>query len=507
MGKPKKTKPENEPISKPKVNDQRRVFLITYSKADMSTFPTRESFSEQIVKAFGERFIVEWACCIEDHPTTGGKHFHMAISFNRSLRFAPVKKYFLKTFKVSIHFKIKSLGYVAAYRYISKNKPSNEVLHSEGHSPMTRIRTPKTSKAMRKFSQNSASSSKQGGGKKKSKALKRLKFIDDSTSESEKEQGESNSSHSDSFDLLEVSDSGQDSEEEKEEFFAPDKLKPYEVSEFIVKEGIRSRTVLLHIANVRAKNGERDLKAWVVGHSTKFVNELIATTWEMEEAGAILERRKKTRMEILNDAFQGPCAESCIQHEWLRCAVSILQSNSVNVYVFAAAMRNALKNGRGKGNNVLIVGPSTCGKSFLLTPLQLVYAAFANPSNTKYAWVSLEDKEVALLNDFRWSAECIDWKDFLLLLEGDTVNLPRPKNTFATDLTIERSNSVPFFSTSIRPFEYVGKGNSKDPGETAMMDTRWQVFTFTKKVENPRIVLPCPRCFADLIFKGQELDS
>jgi len=90
MGKPKKTKPENEPISKPKVNDQRRVFLITYSKADMSTFPTRESFSEQIVKAFGERFIVEWACCIEDHPTTGGKHFHMAISFNRSLRFAPV---------------------------------------------------------------------------------------------------------------------------------------------------------------------------------------------------------------------------------------------------------------------------------------------------------------------------------------------------------------------------------------------------------------------------------
>uniref|UniRef100_A0A7M5V5C8 Uncharacterized protein n=1 Tax=Clytia hemisphaerica TaxID=252671 RepID=A0A7M5V5C8_9CNID len=265
---------------------------------------------------------------------------------------------------------------------------------------------------MSKFSQNSAS--KKGGVKKKSKALKRPKFIDDSTIESGKEQGESNSSLSDSFDLLEiedddkVSDSGQDSEEEKEDFFAPDKLKPYEVSEFLVKEGIRSRTVLLYIANVRAKNGERDLKAWVVGHSTKFMNELISTTWEMEEAGAILKRRKKTRMEILYGAFQGPCAETCIQHEWLRCAVSILQSNSVKVDVFAAAMRNALKNGRGKGNNVLIVGPSTCGKSFLLTPLQLVYDAVANLSNTQYAWVSLELKEVALLNDFRWSAECID---------------------------------------------------------------------------------------------------
>ena len=52
------------------------------------------------------------------------------------------------------------------------------------------------------------------------------------------------------------------------------------------------------------------------------------------------------------------------------------------------------------------------------------------PSNTKYAWVTLEEKEIALLNDFRWSSECIDWKDFLLLLEGDIVNLPRPKNNY-----------------------------------------------------------------------------
>jgi len=514
MGKPKKSKPQKkskvqEAIKNPKVKDQRRVFLITYSKADLSKFPARESFSAEIVKAFGEKFIVEWACCIEEHPKTGGKHFHMAISFNRSLRFGPVKKHFLKTFKVSIHFKIESLGYVAAYRYICKKKRIDEVLHSEGHSPMARIRTPKTSKAMRVFSQNSAS--KKGGIKKKSKALKRLQFIDDS-SESEGEQEDIDSSLTDSFDLLEidendeVSDSGQDSEEEEEQFYAPDKLKPYEVSEFLVKEGIRSRKVLLYIANLRAKNGERDLKAWVVGHTTKFVNELIDTTWEMEEAGAELERAKKTRMELLNDVFHGQCAESCNNCEWLRCAVSILQSNSINVYVFAAAMRNALKNGRGKGNNVLIVGPANCGKSFLLTPLQLVYKAFVNPSNTKYAWVTLEDKEVALLNDFRWSSECIDWKDFLLLLEGDTVNLPRPKNSYPTDLTVDRSNTVPFFSTSIRPFEYVGKGNSKDPGETAMMDTRWQVFTFTKAIENPRKVLPCRRCFADLIFKGHELD-
>lgn len=462
---------------------QRRVFLITYSQADLAIFPTKERFAQEVVTAFGEQKIVEWVCCMEDHAD-GGVHFHMAISFHRSERFAPVKKAFLKKFNVSLHFKLRTLGYVAAYRYVCKDKPVEEVLHSEGHSAMSNIRTPQTSKAMAKFSANSAV-------KRKAPAKRQLHMEDESDSALESEGEE---------EQLEV-------EEEEEEEFMPVKLKSLEVSEFIVKEGIRSRKVLLHVADQRAENGQRDLKAFVLGHSKKVLNELIDTTWEMKEAGPSLAREKKTRLELLAAALNEKCNEECQNREWLRCAISILQRNSINVYVFAAAMRNALQNGRGKGNNVLIVGPKDCGKSFLLRPLQLVYNAFVNPSNTKYAWVSLEGKEVALLNDFRWSQECIDWKDFLLLLEGDTVNLPRPKNAYATDLNIPSSNTIPFFSTSIRPFEYCGKGNSKDPGETAMMDVRWRVFTLTKEIEEPRKIADCARCFADLVSKGQEFDN
>jgi len=81
-----------------------------------------------------------------------------------------------------------------------------------------------------------------------------------------------------------------------------------------------------------------------------------------------------------------------------------------------------------------------------------------NPATGKYAWIGLDECEVTYLNDFRWTPEIIAWiiawSDFLLLLEGQTVHLPRPKNQFSTDLCIDRTNKIPFFATSKSEIEY-----------------------------------------------------
>ena len=481
---------------------QRRVFLITYSQADLSIFPTSETFGKEVAKAFGgDKIVKEWACCIEDHAN-GGKHFHVSIKFFRSERFKPVKKYFMKNFNVLLHFKMRSIGYVAAYKYICKDKPVDQVAHSVGHTPMADIRTPKTNKAMRRYSVNSQAKRKKGESSKGKPQKRKLDFYESDDSSSDGFEGDSAEEQE-----MTVSKEGSDLLSESEEEFMPPRLNQLEVAEFIEEHNIKSRKELMYYANQRAENGQKDLKRFTLSHPKKFVNELIESTWELKEAGPSLEREKKTRMELLTEALQGKCVESCVNCEWLRCAVSILATNGINVYVYAASMRKALRKGRAKWSNILIVGPKTCGKSFLLAPLQLIYNAFVNPSNTKYAWVDLEGKEVAVLNDFRWTQECIDWNVFLLLLEGDTVNLPRPKNTYATDLTIHTTNKVPFFATSIRPFEYIGKANSRDDGETAMVATRWVLFTLTQEIQNPNTELqPCPRCFADLLSKGQEFD-
>ena len=64
------------------------------------------------------------------------------------------------------------------------------------------------------------------------------------------------------------------------------------------------------------------------------------------------------------------------------------------------------------------VGPAYCGKTFLLKPLEIIFRAFANPANNKYARVGGDQAEVIVLQDFRWSSELICWKTYYFFLKG-----------------------------------------------------------------------------------------
>ena len=136
-----------------------------------------------------------------------------------------------------------------------------------------------------------------------------------------------------------------------------------------------------------------------------------------------------------------------------------------------------------------------------------MFKAFVNPATDRYPWVGLDECKVAYLNDFRWSTEIIAWSDFQLLLEGQTVHLPRPKNHYATDMCIQRENSIPFFATSREPIEFIGKYNIRDERESAMMSSRWHTFNFTHEIENVKNIDPCTCCFSILVLMGAEEDG
>lgn len=130
----------------------------------------------------------------------------------------------------------------------------------------------------------------------------------------------------------------------------------------------------------------------------------------MKEASTALKRRKTPRMDLIRKAASGRCETGC-HGEWIESAKEVL-TNEVNPAVFAAAVRELLLFGRGKYRNI---GPTNCGKSFLLKPLMLIYNAFSNPAADKYAWVGAGSAEIILLNDCRWSMDVIEWESFLLL--------------------------------------------------------------------------------------------
>ena len=194
-------------------------------------------------------------------------------------------------------------------------------------------------------------------------------------------------------------------------------------------------------------------------------------------------------MDIIREAAAGQCVQGC-EGMWLKCAEELLYNSKVHPILYAAAVREMLTLGRGKYRNLMIVGKTNCGKTFLLKPLLLLFDTFSNPAADKYAWVGTDKKEVIWLNDFRWSRELIEWKSFLLLLEGDQVNLPAPKNHYATDVCID--HDVPIFATSKDAIKYRGPYNAEDMNEDDMSSVRALLQTHshaasTRRAKNTRL--------------------
>ena len=155
--------------------------------------------------------------------------------------------------------------------------------------------------------------------------------------------------------------------------------------------------------------------------------------------------------------------------------------------------------------NVLLYGPTSCAKSFLLNPIEMIFRSFVNPVN---GWIGLDECEAAYLNDFRWTSEIIAWSDFLLLLEGQTAHLPRPKKQFATDMVIDRNNTIPFFATIKEPIQFRGKYNTRDERKNDMMSSRWLAFELTCQIPATQIkhLEPCASCFSKLVRTGADAD-
>ena len=133
---------------------QRMVYIITYSQADTSKFPTRESFSEAVIEAwkfFGIN-ILHWVECIETHANLRFEsgddlnyyHFHMALKLEKRGRSLQVKKYLNKKFSIQVHFSDHHNGYCSVYKYVTKE--DTEALHSPGHPDLTTV--PKTEAAI-----------------------------------------------------------------------------------------------------------------------------------------------------------------------------------------------------------------------------------------------------------------------------------------------------------------------------------------------------------------------
>ena len=364
---------------------------------------------------------------------------------------------------VKIQFSDKHDYYISAYKYVTKD--DTHFVESVGHPNLKEVDSPRTKACMASNRRRSAEKLNESTD---SSAAKKSKEEDGKA----KPRGVWNQ-----------------------------KLQNIDVADFVIKQNISTKMQLYAEANKRKIEGECDLAVYLFSRSEKYLAELIRKAWMLHGAEKQLTEDGKTPLVRMEEALNGDfVVEGC---EWMKCALEILTWNKIKRSDFSSAMSNAMRRGRQKFQNVIIIGRSNCAKTFLLKPLKNIFGErlFENPSNDKYGWQGVQNAQVICLQDFRYSKEMIVWKDFLLLLEGETVKLPTPKNHFAEDIVIDSTNDVPIFSTSSGRIEY-SRFSPDYEVETEMMDSRWNIirFTHTIKRDDQKNIEPCKRCFAELIM-------
>ena len=121
----------------------RRVFLLIYSKGNIKKFPPPQWFSSAVPKAFE---VSHWVCYQEYHKNKE-IHYHMTVNMTKLWRWKSVEEQLKSKHNINVHFFDKSIGYIAAYRYICKS--DKNVLHSENHPDLRDIGSPRTKAYMK----------------------------------------------------------------------------------------------------------------------------------------------------------------------------------------------------------------------------------------------------------------------------------------------------------------------------------------------------------------------
>lgn len=390
----------------------RRQYLVTYSQADEGKFPTRESFGQMLECEFNSGVSVvkvkHWACCREPHEN-GGFHYHCALKLTGNKKWLSVKERITTRYGIVINFSDSHDHYVSAYRYLCKHDKA--VAHSTDHPNLSNARSPKTKKSI--------------AGNRAAAKKRRSSMAEDCEPQKRKKR-----------------------------------LSNSDVANFIREHNITTYTELFSTAETRKEEGENDIAEFLFSRPEKHLRELISKTWFMKEAPSKAKRENIPRMTELQNALKGDCVPGC-NKRWLECALEVLQLNNINALAYASCMRDSLEKGRGKFRNMILVGPANCAKTFMLKPMKTIYQykLFENPSNDKFGWIGADKASVILLQDFRWNKDSIAWKDLLLLLEGETVKLPAPKNLYDGDVVIDKD--VAIFATSKAPITYKGPYNTK----------------------------------------------
>ena len=247
--------------------------------------------------------------------------------------------------------------------------------------------------------------------------------------------------------------------------------------------------------------------AWKMRHKPKG---LIDDVWMWETIADDVKFLSQTRWEALITSSRGPC---CCAGRWRQCAEYSLDANGVNKVELCAYVCHALRVGRSESSPVVtLMGRSGGeGKSFFFSPLPLIYGeqyTQRSPQRGNFPLLDLDQKRIAVLDEWDFSSEILPVSTQLLWFEGKAFPITRPQNDKEAKGHLLYSGKAPIFVTTKE--KHLGKivetahreQMEGEASEASMLLRRLKIFSFSVKLPmEPGVQIPtCPACFAQMVM-------
>jgi len=239
------------------------------------------------------------------------------------------------------------------------------------------------------------------------------------------------------------------------------------------------------VAEQLSEKGDRGLLSYLMENdATRALQKVLRS----DAAAQAMERRKKTRLQILQEAATGTCV--CTEHfqeegRLFRFMQDIVEKNP-GAAGFQKTVVDGLVHGHAKMHNLCVIGPSNAGKSVLVKSLEVIFRAFTPPDATEkhvptYPLMSLLGSEILLFNEYEFSPLIMSWGQFKELLEGDKIiTVPTPRNTGRGEHSdVKWDSDAPWFASARHRIKHRDGNGCENVDETGQADNRIRYIELT----------------------------
>ena len=396
-------------------------------------------------------------------------HHHVAVLANSQFRFIPVKSALLKRHGLASHWSCSHVGYWSAVRYCyrpSLNKPEASldkdylVWPEDKHPPLHECcNEPMTAKALLKRVE-----------KKSQAAAAKGKLT---------------------------------------------KLDELDVYPIVIDHGFRNKpddaTAHLQLIAFAKESCSVEMQKMIFRLDRRnLLSGLIDSIWKWEKVGDTLAFAKKSRIEILRDATQRPCA---CGGQWLAKVTESFIANGIDVKALCSDVFNSLLVGRSEAVLVIVMAGSRGGegKSLFLKGLNAVYGTenvFGTPEAGTFPLVDLIGKKVAFLDDWRFDKATLPYATQCRWYDGSVLCVQRPQNQPGVTGHALYEGTAPLFATTkADDMKRLKRLSALDPVTGDPYDTnasmcfrRLKVYEYNTRITKSTTKIPyCARCFAQLV--------